>query len=118
MLQSRWCGHTILAGPDHAYTRPHHTWVHVLPLPRHVPLALYLSPLKTLSLERTVITQFAVLRSSCARRCHRCHGTGSLPCELCTGSGLRYPHLSADHYRQCAGQPGAAGGEEGDCPVE
>ncbi|PNH11355.1 hypothetical protein TSOC_001760 [Tetrabaena socialis] len=41
---------------------------------------------------------------------------GRLLCELCTGSGLRYPHLAKDHWRQCAGQPGAEAGDE--CPIE
>ncbi|KAG2423116.1 hypothetical protein HXX76_002340 [Chlamydomonas incerta] len=44
-----------------------------------------------------------------SNRCPRCHGQGRLLCELCTGSGLRFPHLAKNHWRQCAGQPGAEG---------
>eukprot|EP00198_Chlamydomonas_reinhardtii_P003470 XP_001692806.1 predicted protein [Chlamydomonas reinhardtii] len=39
--------------------------------------------------------------------CAQCKGR--LLCELCTGSGLRFPHLAKNHWRQCAGQPGAEG---------
>ncbi|KAG2448104.1 hypothetical protein HYH02_007128 [Chlamydomonas schloesseri] len=53
-----------------------------------------------------------------SNRCPRCHGQGRLQCELCTGSGLRFPHLAKDHWRQCAGQPGAEGVTPGtECPL-
>ncbi|KXZ49153.1 hypothetical protein GPECTOR_23g80 [Gonium pectorale] len=52
-------------------------------------------------------------------RCLRCHGQGRLPCEMCSGSGLRYPHLDKNHWRQCAGQPGAQGANaDNACDIE